>query len=75
MCDRNRQRVGGIIGLGDFGQAEQDAHHILNLFLVGGTISRHGLFDFVGGVLEDFHACLLLREQCHAARLSHQDGG
>lgn len=75
MRDGDCQRVGGVVGLGDLVQLQEDARHLLHLSLVRGAVSRHGLFDLVGRVLEDLQSRLLEGEQRHAARLSHRDGG
>src|SRR3989337_1889337 len=42
VADRHRQGVGGIRGLGQRLEGEQEAHHRLHLTLVAGAVARAG---------------------------------
>jgi hypothetical protein len=50
--DRDRECVGGI-GLHGFVHVQQDADHVLHLFLAGVALADHRLLDRVGRVLAD----------------------
>ena len=45
MRQRDRQRIGRVVGFGCAGQLKQQRHHILHLFFVGLTVPSNGLFD------------------------------
>lgn len=53
MMECKRQRVGGVGGLGDLGEAEHPGDHPLDLLFRGGTRAGDGQLDLVGRVLHD----------------------
>ena len=73
--DGHRQSISGIVRLGDRRQMQQDAGHLLHLFLHGLAVAGDGLFHLHGGVLVDGQARLRRRQQDDAARLGHADDG
>lgn len=50
MRDSSGEGIGGVVGLGGFFEVEVETDHFLHLFLVGGAVAGHSLFDFVWGV-------------------------
>ena len=52
VADSYRQRIGGIIGVGDFRQSQLKAYHLLYLLLAAGAIVGDPLLDLRGGVLK-----------------------
>ena len=73
--DGHRQRVGGVVGLRDGGQMQQDAGHLLHLLFHGFAVAGDGLLDLHRGVLVDWQTRLRRRQQNDAARLGHADDG
>src|SRR5436189_6435464 len=52
-ADRDRERVGRVIGRRHLRQSEHGAHHALDLLLRGAAVAGHRDLHLVGGVLED----------------------
>ena len=70
MCMRNRAGYGvrRIVRLGNLLDAQQHAHHHLNLMLVRTAIANHSLFDLHRRILIELICITLAGSQRHAAR-------
>lgn len=48
MTDRDRQRIGGVVGFRNAGKREQRFHHLLDLKLFGVAMADYSLFHESG---------------------------
>ena len=69
MADRDRERVGGVIGARRLGQAQQRLHHPLHLVLRGATAAAHGALDLLRRVVVARDPALAGRDEHRPARL------
>ena len=69
-ADRDRERVGRVVGVRHLGELEDHGDHPPDLLLVRGAVARDADLDLVGRRLADGHARLGRREQHDAARLA-----
>src|SRR5665647_620052 len=69
VADGDGQRVGGVVGRGHLGEAEEQLHHLLHLVFLGAAVADNGALDLRRGVLRAGVTGLDGREQCHAARV------
>ena len=75
MVDGERQRVGGVEGLRQFGHFQHAGHHGLGLLFLGRTVAGDCQLHFVRRVLGDLASELVGRGEGEAARLGNSDGG
>ncbi len=75
MAERHRERIGRVIGPGNILKAEQHAHHLLHLALVGTAIAGYCLLYLGGCVLVDRHSGLRGCQHHHTARLPDRQRG
>jgi len=74
MTNRDGQRVRRVIRSGDILKPQQEAHHLLDLFLVCPAVSGDGLLYLERRIFADIQPCLGQRQEQDATRLSHDDG-
>ena len=75
MAQGDGHRVGGVVRLGDGGEAQQLAGHLHDLALFGLSIAGHGLLDLGGAVLKNGDSLLLGGQEDHPSGLGHTDTG
>ena len=75
VADRDRQRVGGVVGPRRRGQAQQRLHHPLRLVLLRAAAAAHRPLDLLRRVVAARHAALAGRDEHRPARLPDRKGG
>ena len=55
-ADSGGQGIGGVVGPWNGREAEEEAHHLLDLLLLGPRRARDGLLDGGGAVLDELDA-------------------
>ena len=70
LADRDRQRVGCVVGRGWLGQPEQPGDHAPDLILAGAPVAAHRPLDLLGGVRARRDAALAGGQQHDAACLA-----
>ena len=75
VADRDRERVGGVVGPGLCGEPEQRLHHPRDLLLAGAAVAADGALDLLGRVARARNAALPGGEHRHAARLADRERG
>ena len=73
VADRDRERVGGVVGLGRLGEPEQRADHLLDLVLGGGAAAADRHLHRLRRVVEAGDPALAGGEHRDAARLADGD--
>ena len=75
MANRDRYRVGGIIGFGNRFQVQDIFHHFLNLIFVRPAVSRESLLHLKGRIGKKGNLIFLDFIQYHPAGLGDGDRG
>ena len=70
MTQRHRQGIRRIVGRGRCVETKKQADHVLNLCLVGSTVSHHGLLDLERTVLVNRKTLRNPRNQRHSPDVS-----
>jgi len=74
VADGDGEGVGGVGGLGRFGEVEQAGDHELDLFLLREAVADDGGLDGERGVLGDGEVLIGGGQQGHAAHLAELEG-
>ena len=75
MADRDRERVGGVIGARRIAEAQQRRDHPRHLPLVGAPAAAHGALDLLGGVAGARESVLTGRQHGRAAGMPDGERG
>jgi len=70
VADGNGERVGGVHGLRRSGKIEKAGHHMLDLLLLGASITDDRRFDGEGRIFGNFQASRGGSEHGNAANLA-----
>ena len=69
MADCDRQRVRGVVGLGNLCKVQDQLRHLLHLLFLRAAVADHALLDLQRRVLRDLQRVFLRRQDQRAARL------